>query len=244
MSNYDFLSLVNDVNGRVNETPLTSAKFADAVGFYSTAKEAVNSAIRDINQQAYQWPHNHTTYDETLTAGTSRYAFQTDSKNIDFGTFRVQEDASLGNDTQLLQVLDYDDYLSLYLQYEYTTSTTDRSVPRYVSRAPNLGYVVYPVPDKAYTLTYEYYKLPVDLAASTDTPSLPVAFRHVIVDGAMVHAYNFRGDTETADRIQAKFMEGIDRLRQIYIGSDFEYLRDTRLHRNTMQFSSTHGSVS
>jgi len=238
---YDYLGLVNDVNGRVNETPLTSSNFASAVGFYSTAKEAVNSAIRDVNQQAYQWPHNHVTYNETLVAGTNRYSFQADTKTIDWGTFRIQEDAALGNETYLLKFIDYDDYLSRFLPKEYSLTTTDRSVPRYITRAPNLGYVVYPVPDKAYTLSYEYFSLPTDLDVSTDVPSLPVAFRHVIVDGAMVYAYNFRGDTETADRLQAKFINGVEKMRQIYINSDFEYVRDTRLLRGVS--ASSNGSV-
>lgn len=229
---YDYIGLVNDVCGRVNETPLTSANFATAVGFYSAAKEAVNSSIRDLNQQAFQWPHNHTTYNETLVAGTQRYSFQADCKTIDWGSFRIQEDASLGNDTELLTHIDYDDYLSRYIRSEYTASTTDRSVPKFVAQTPELKYVLYPNPDKAYTLTYEYYSLPTDLSASTDVPSVPVAFRHVIVDGAMVHAYNFRGDTETADRLQAKFMEGIKALRIIYINSDYNYLRDTRILRS------------
>lgn len=230
---YDYLGLVNDVNGRVNETPLTTANFTSAVGFYSTAKEAVNSAIRELNQQAYHWPHNHVTYEETLTAGTSRYAFQDDSKVVDFGTFRVQESASLGNSTQLLTHIDYDDYLNRFISSEYTAETTDRSVPHFVTQTPSLSYALYPNPDKAYTLSYEYFKLPIDLTAHGDVPSLPVAFRHIITDGAMVHVYNFRGDTETSDRINARFNNGIENMRKIYINSDYNYMRDTRIARRS-----------
>lgn len=226
---YDYLGLVNDLNGRVNETQLTTSNFAAAAGFYSTAKTAINSSIRDLNQQAYQWPHNHVKYDETLVAGTNRYAFQTNTKTIDWGTFRVREDAALGNETQLLQHMDYDDYLKRYIDVEYTTSTTKRDTPLRVAQAPNLEYVLHPVPDKAYTLSYEYFQLPVDLVASTDVPSLPEAFRHVIGDGAMYYVYFFRGDIETADRIQAKFVKGIKNLRSIYVNSDYNYVRDTRL---------------
>lgn len=226
---YDYLGLVNDLNGRVNETPLTTSNFASAVGFYSTAKTAVNSAIRDLNQQAYQWPHNHVDYDETLVAGTNRYAFQADTKVIDWGTFRIRENATFNNETTLLKHIDYDDYLKKYIGSEYTAVTTDRSMPLFVAQAPNLEYVLHPVPDEAYTLSYEYYKLPTDLVAGTDVPSLPEAFRHVITDGAMYYVYFFRGDTETADRIQAKFKEGIKSLRSIYINTDYTYMRDTRL---------------
>jgi hypothetical protein len=237
---YDYLGLVNDVCGRVNETPLTSANFANAVGFYSSAKEAVNSAIRDLNQQAFQWPFNHTDYDETLVAGTSRYAYQADTKYVDMDTFRIQRDAALGNTTVSLKEMDYDQYVQNHIDDEYdTTNTSIREVPRYVIRAPNQEYIVYPVPDKAYTLSYEYYALPTDLSASTDVPSAPIAFRHIIVDGAMYYAYHFRGDTETADRLQAKFIDGIEKMRTIYINNDYEYVRDTRVKQRSSYGSNT-----
>ena len=55
---YNYLGLVNDVLGRFNETPLTDATLGTAVGSYSVAKEGVNSAIRTINQQEFNWPFN------------------------------------------------------------------------------------------------------------------------------------------------------------------------------------------
>tara|TARA_R110000824_G_scaffold36197_1_gene112696 strand:+ start:55 stop:786 length:732 start_codon:yes stop_codon:yes gene_type:complete len=230
---YDYLGLVNDVCGRVNETPLTSANFSTAVGFYSTAKEAINSAIRDMNQQAFEWPFNHTNYDETLVAGTSRYAYQADTKYVDMDTLRIRKDIALGNETSWLKEMDYDEYVQNFIDAEYdATNESIRSVPRFVVRAPNQELVVYPVPDKAYTLTYEYYALPTDLSVDTDVPSAPVAFRHVIVDGAMYYTYHFRGDTETADRLQAKFLDGIQKQRTIYINSGYGYVRDTRTQRS------------
>jgi hypothetical protein len=227
---YNYLGLVNDVCGRVNETPLTTSNFSSAVGFYSTAKEAINSSIRDLNQQSFQWPFNHTDYNETLVAGTSRYPYQADTKSVDFDSFRIQRNDTFGNETVRLKIIDYDHYLQNFIDAEYDTSNESiRDVPRYVFRAPNQEYGVYPVPDEAYTLSYEYYSLPTDLSAYDAVPSSPIAFRHIIVDGAMYYVYHFRGDTETADRLQAKFLDGIKKMRIIYINNDYEYVRDTRL---------------
>lgn len=237
---YDYLGLVNDVCGRVNETPLTSSNFANAVGFYSTAKEAVNSAIRDLNQQAFQWPFNHTDYDETLVAGQSRYAYQADAKAVDFDTFRIRRNATFNNTTTHLKFMDYDEYVERFIDAEYdATNESIREVPKYVFRAPNQEYGVYPVPKEAYVLSYEYYALPTDLSASTDVPSAPIAFRHVIVDGAMYYAYHFRGDTETADRLQAKFINGVERMRTIYINNNYDYVRDTRVGQRSSYGSNT-----
>ena len=72
---YDYIGLVNDVNRRLNEVELTSGNFATATGEYSMVKDAVNAAIRFINQHEYEWPFNHVEAEETLTAGTVRYAY-------------------------------------------------------------------------------------------------------------------------------------------------------------------------
>ena len=80
----NFLQLVNDVCARVNETELTSANFAEARGFYSTAKNAVNSSIRMINQNEFQWPFNYVESEDILTAGTMRYETPANAKAVDF----------------------------------------------------------------------------------------------------------------------------------------------------------------
>ena len=92
-----FLQLVNQVNRRLNEVELTSTNFASATGFYAHAKDAVNASIRYINQSEFEWPFNHTTQNQTLTANTSRYSFPTDCKVINFDTFRIQENSTIGS---------------------------------------------------------------------------------------------------------------------------------------------------
>lgn len=226
---YNFLNLVNDVCGRVNETRLTSANFASANGFYSTAKEAVNSAIRFINQHEFEWPFNHNTYEQVLTPGTVRYAYPDNTKTVDFESFRVKRDNVLLNETVPLQLITYEEYLSYLSDAEYnTTDTGIRAVPYFVFRSPDLKYGVYPVPNQAYTLVFERYILPTDLVAHNDEPTLPDSFRHIIVDGAMYYVYFFRGDVETADRLYQKFQDGIKNMRSLYINR-YDYIRDTRI---------------
>ena len=229
---YDYLGLVNDVAGRVNETPLSTSNFASARGFYSTAKEAVNSSIRFINQEERKWPFNHITYDEVLTAGTPRYSFQVDAKEVDFNTFRIQRDGTLAVDTIPLKQINYNRYITLGgIDTEYNNDTSIRQAPKFVAQGNSQDFVVYPSPDQAYTLTYEYYSLPTDLSLNTDVPAIPQSFRHVIVDGAMYYVYFFRGDIETADRIYQKFNDGIDNMRSIYINKNVD-LVDTRIMRS------------
>lgn len=225
---YNFLELVNDVNRRLNEVPLSESNFATAAGFYAAAKEAVNAAIRQINYEHFEWPFNHVTQTDTLVAATTRYAFPATMKTADMDSFRIKASVALGNTTSRLSVISYEDYLDRFVDQEYDTDKVN--LPRYVFRTPDLHYGLVPAPDKAYEVVYEYYSLPVDLVNTTDVPSIPEQFRNIIVDGAMYHAYLFRGNTQDAMQMMDKFKRGMDQMRTIYINR-YEYVRSTVINR-------------
>ena len=216
---YNFLGLVNDVNKRLNEVPLTSSNFASSQGYYAMTKEAINSSVQHINQEHFEWPFNHQTTEVTLTPGQLRYDLPATVKTVDWDTFRLK--ATDSTKTTLLRTLSYEDYLQDYLDKEY-----ERALPRFVVRTPDGNYLLYPNPDQAYVLVYESYLNSVDLVSYTDVPSLPEQFRHVIVDGAMYYAYQFRGDTQNASNSFQKFTQGLNNMRKIYINR-YDYVRST-----------------
>lgn len=225
---YNYLELVNNVCRKLNDVELTSDNFADAKGFYSHIKDAVNSSIRDINQTHYQWPFNHVLQEEFLSEGVSRYAYPSDASTIDFDSFRIKEDVALGNDTQRLSVITYDTYLQQYVDQEYTEDESKRGLPMHVAQSPSYEYVVTPAPDQDYEIVYEYYRIPVDLNLYSDVPSIPERFKHIIVDGAMYYAYMFRGNEQSASMSKSKFEEGLKRMRIILINR-YEYVTSTML---------------
>jgi hypothetical protein len=229
---YDYIGLTNEVNRRLNEVELTSANFPTATGFYAHIKDAVNASIRDINHTHYEWPFNHILAEETLTAGTTRYAFPTDASTIDFDTFRVKEDATFANETVRLSVITYDDYLQRFVDQEYSTDASKREVPSYVFHAPSLEWGVVPAPDQAYEIAYEYYRIPVDLSSATDVPSIPERFKQVILDGAMYHAYMFRSNEQAATLAKTKFDEGIKKMRILLINR-YVYMQSTAITQST-----------
>jgi|TARA_B100000035_G_scaffold186327_1_gene158985 hypothetical protein len=233
---YDYIGLVNDVNRRLNEVELTTTNFGTATGEYSMIKDAVNASIRYINQHEYEWPFNHVTADETMTAGVVRYAFPTDAKTVDFDSFRIKRNATLGNDTKRLGILSYEEYLSKHVDIEYNTSA-NRAMPDFVFRTPNQEFGFVKNPDKAYEYAYEYYRLPVDLINTTDVPTVPEQFRYIIVNGAMHFAYMFRGETQESQVTQQRFMEEIKSMRSLYVNR-YDYLRSTAITQNTSSVSS------
>ena len=231
---YDFLGLVNDINRRLNEVELTSSNFATAAGFYGQAKDAVNASIRYMNQSEYEWPFNHVEQEDTLSVGVTRYPFPVDCKVIDFDTFRIKENTTLGNNTVKLPIVSYEEYLDKYVDQEYNSTITSQGqgVPQRVSQAPSLEYIMTPVPDKAYTVVYEYYRIPVDLVLYDDVPVIPERFRHIIVDGAMHYAYLFRGNTQDALVAKEKFEEGIKHMKSMLINR-YNYVRSYLIQQNT-----------
>ena len=226
---YDFLGLVNDVNRRLNEVALTTVNFASTTGYYSFVKEAINSSIRHINQEEFEWPWNHVEDDMTLTAGVSRYSFPLDAKTINMNTFRIKRDATFGNATVKLKPLSYEEYLDKYVDNEYNSSTSIRTTPEHIVRTPSREFILVPTPDQAYELVYEYYQLGYDLELHNDVPTLPESYRNVIVDGAMYYVYQFRSDTAMAQLSQKRFEDGIKYLRSLHINRT-DYIRDRRVH--------------
>jgi len=226
---YDYLSLVNDINRRLNEVELTSGTFTNATGYYSLTKDAINASIRHINQEEFEWPWNHIEETEVLVAGEARYSMPYDSKTINMNTFRIKRNDTLGVETVKLKVLSYEEYLDKYADSEYNSNTSIRSVPSHVVRTPSRELIFYPTPNKDYEVVYEYFTLAYDLELPTDVPNLPEQYRYVIVDGAMHYAYQFRGDMQAAQLSLSKFEQGIKQLRSIHINRT-DYLRDTRVH--------------
>ena len=226
---YTYLSLVNDLNRRLNEVELTSSNFASATGFYSLAKDSINASLRHINQEEFEWPWNHVEETEVLVAGETRYSVPYDSKTINMNTFRIKRDSDLNVETVKLKVLSYEEWLDKYADSEYNYNTNIRTVPTHVVRTPSRELIFYPVPDKAYEVVYEYYTLSYDLELHGDVPTLPEQYKYVIVDGAMYYAYQFRGDTQASQESLAKFTQGIKQLRSLNINRN-EYLRDTRVY--------------
>ena len=229
---YNFLEIVNEINRRLNEVELNLTTFPTATGFYQTAKDAVNSSIRHINHEEFSWPWNHREEEETLTAGIVRYAYPEDAKLINLDSFRIKRNATLNVETKKLRALDYQEYLETFIDHEYNTSTGIRSVPTHVVRTPSQEFIFVPCPDKAYEVVYEYYQNPVSLSLYDDVPSVPKEFQHVIVDGAMFYAYQFRGDTQSAQISQQKFSQGIKYMRSLYINR-YEYLRSSMIIRSS-----------
>ena len=221
---YTYLDITNEVIARMNEVALTSTNFTSARGFQVQCKNAVNDAINYINQREFGWPFTHATTTQTLVAGQTRYTIPADTQSVDYDTFRISKDDTLGVSGITLRIMDYKEYTQKYIEQETTTNVG--AVPIYVFRSPDNNYGLYPYPDKAYTLTFEYYKKPIALSAHGDVPLVPEQYRQVIVDGATAYSYQYRGEAQQYGINFSRFDDGIKQMQTILLNRA-DYVRST-----------------
>ena len=291
-----YLTLTNKVLARLNEVELTSSTFTSARGIQTQVKNAINESVRYINQREYNYPFNHDTKTQTLTAGVVRYSIPTTAKVVDYNTFRIVKDSDLAVNGGQLSILNYNDYISKSIDQEdeistTTTSTThtdsvttitvasttgydsagtlhigneqisytaigssttftgctrgansttaasiasgvtvaqfDRgSVPTHVVRTPDNNYLLFPYPNKSFSIKYDFFTFPTDMAAYDSTTTIPDRFAPVIIDGATALVYQYRGELQQYGINFERFEQGIKNMQSLLVNR-FEYIRST-----------------
>ena len=225
-----FITLVNDILRRLNEVEITPTDFPTVTGFRALVKDAVNASLQEISQKEFEFPFNHTTGTLTLVAGTSQYTLASDLKVADWDSFRINYDAVNNYSARVLKLLNYDSYIKRYFERDSEAEAGDRYQPIYVYTTIDTKVGFTPIPDNAYSVSYEYFAYATDLSSATDVMTVPDAFKHVVLDGALYHTYMFRDNSQQAGIAKAKFDEGIERMRTLLINR-FVDVRDTRVNR-------------
>lgn len=225
-----FLTLVNDTLRRLNEVELTSTDFATATGFRAQVKDAINSSIQEISQKEFEFPFNFTAGSLTLVVGQQEYSLPADFKIADWDSFRINYDADNNYSARKLKLISYDTFLKRFFERDSEATTSDYDQPIYVYRTLDNKAAFTPRPDATYSVSFNYFAFASDLSASTDTMSVPDAFKHVVIDGALYHCFMFRDNTQQAAVVRQRFEDGVDRMRTLLINR-FTDVRDTRVSR-------------
>ena len=212
-----FLSLTNELLRRLNEVQIDQADFANVKNVQELAKDAINSAIRQMLQYAQEWPFTLVTYEQTLVAGTNAYNFHDDYSKEDWDTFYIKQLTSENNTPKKLNLITYDQYLTYYRSVEDLSGETGRTDPDYVYMTQDTKFGVTPVPYASYVVEYRYWKYPADLVAYDDTAVIPDRFKHVVIDGAMMYMMLFRSNEQSATMHSQKFEDGIKMMRRLVV---------------------------
>lgn len=211
MEPYNFLGLVNSLNHRLNEVPLTEANFEAADGWYMQAKQAVNAAIEHITHQETRWPWYYEKEELVLTPGQVRYPYPEETQILKTDSFRLLKDGVVRN-----VLLEEGDYEELLYSHDLDSPTAAVGIPKLVFRYPDRSFGIYPPADSDYTLIYEHYRTPLELSVATDIPEIPKQWKHVITNGAMMYAYLFRSDNQAAKLMEELFKDNLSHMRKVY----------------------------
>lgn len=228
-----YVALVNELLRRLNEVTLeTGGDGFDSVrNVQALAKDAINSSIRLIIQDAQEWPFLKTTYTQTLSATTRLYSFPANYSSADWDTFYLKKLTSKDNAPMRLRPISYDDYIQNRRASDDTGNlTSGDGPPIYVYQTLEEKFGVTPVPDAAYEVEYVYWSYPSDLISYNDVAVIPDRFKHVLIDGSMMFMMRFRSNEQSAAIHQNNFEEGIKSMRRVLI-DDPLVVRSTYINR-------------
>ena len=227
-----YVTLVNKVLVRMNEVTLDIAGdgFDSVRNVQALAKEAVNSSIRMILQDAQEWPFLKTTYTQTLSAATRQYDFPSDMATVDWDTFYLKKLAAKDNQPTVLKPVSYEEYIQTYRSRDDTGDAAGDGAPSYVYQTYEEKFGVTPVPDAAYEVEYVYWSSPDDMTLYNDVCVIPSRFDHVIIDGAVMFMMRFRSNEQSAAIHQNNFEDGIKAMRRVLIDDDLN-IRSTVINR-------------
>jgi hypothetical protein len=215
----------------LNEVQIDQADFPNVKNVQALAKDAINSSIRQMLQDAQEWPFTLVTYEQTLTAGTNTYDFPADYSKADWDTFYVKQLSSENNTPKKLNLITYDQYLSSYRSVEELSGDSGRTDPACVYTTQDTKFGVSPIPNASYVVEYRYWKYPADLIAFDDTSVIPDRFKHVVIDGAMMYMMLFRSNEQSASMHSKKFEDGIKMMRRLVVDPHVNVI-STVIHRS------------
>jgi hypothetical protein len=206
----NYLELTNAVLREINEVEITNV--SSTRGVQSSVKDFINKAQRDIINSEVEWPFTVVNQSFTTTAGTAEYDRESDAKTVDYDSFTIQESADTSE--RKLKYISFDEYLDRRNEADTNPNASARALSEYVYTTPDNKIGLSPVPDAStYTVRYYYYQTTSDMAANTDTPTVPERFHDVIVNRARYYAHMLRSDVQFAQLALRDYTEGLSRMR-------------------------------
>ena len=206
----NYLQLCNAVLREINEVEITNV--TSTRGIQTSVADFINKAQRDIINSEVEWPFTVVNQSFTTTAGTAEYDRESDAKTVDYDSFTIQESADTAE--RKLKYISFDEYLERRNEADTNPNASARALSEYVYTTPDNKIGLSPVPDAStYTVRYYYYQTTTDMAANTDTPTVPERFHDVIVNRARYYAHMLRSDVQFSQLALRDYTDGLGRMR-------------------------------
>ena len=218
-----YLDITNEVLRELNEIPLTSANFANAVGLQQFVKDSVNKSIFDIANAEPQLPffavgesgatdpfYGNVTV--ATTAGTRWYELKASSSNIandyasiDWDDFYITTINVSGESAPYvskgLKFMTLADWKRYYRDSENAddADTQNHGEPKFIIKSPDSRkFGLSPIPDKVYNVHFYAFTKPTALDAHGDTMVLPEQYSNVVTARTRYYVWQFKESPQQA----------------------------------------------
>jgi len=208
----NYLELVQRLGAEVGASGSITT-LSGVSGEYGRLKNWIAQAWTELQMEHNDWLFMRGSSTFSTIAGTSEYDVTaapiplTTFSDFVNDTFRVYE--SVG-DEQYAEQMDWDSFRD---QWVIGTNRTTQSRPQFVSIKPNKRLVLAPVPDKVYTVVFDYYAAPTALTVDADTPNIAAKFHMLLVYKAMEWYASYENAPEVATRGSFYYGAMLDNLR-------------------------------
>lgn len=112
-----------------------------------------------------------------------------------------------------LSYMEYDQWRERFRQNDMRMTPTSYTRPTWVFATQNDKFGVSTIPDKSYSVAYNYWSAPQLMVNYNDTTVIPDRYESVILEGGMYYMYMFRDNIEQASKAEKRFKDGIREMR-------------------------------
>ena len=250
-----YLDITNEILRELNEVPLTSSNFGNAIGFQKFVKDAVNKAIFDVANEEPQLPffsagvsgetdpfYGNVTV--ATVAGTRWYLLKSDSSSLatDYGsidwddfymtTINVSGESApyVSKGLQFLTLADWKRY------HRDTENADDADTqaygePKYVIKSPDSRkFGLSPIPDKVYNIHFYAFDRPTALSAHSDTIVLPEQYSNVITSKVRYYVWQFKESPQQAAFALEDYRKAMKNMKSNLMNPQPKYMTDDRTY--------------
>ena len=248
-----YLDLTNEVLRELNEIPLTSANFADAIGLQKFVKDTVNKSIFDIANEEPQLPffsagvsgatdpfYGNVTV--PTVAGQRFYTLKSDSSSIttdyasiDWDDFYVTTINVSGETAPYvskgLRFLTLDDWKRYYRDSENEDDANSQNYgePKFVIKSPDSRkFGLSPIPDKVYNIHFYAFVRPTALSAYDDTMVLPEQYSNIVTARMRYYVWQFKESPQQAAFALDDYKKGMKQMKSNLMNPTPKYMTDDR----------------
>jgi hypothetical protein len=220
LADYDTFRVVKDSDLGVSGGKLNSMNYKEYIEHHITNEDEITTTTLN---------GSHSSSVETLTL-TSTTGFDAAGSAF-IGSEIISYTAISGNDLTGVTRGTQSTTAAIHASGVQVAQFSNGSAPTHVIRTLDNNYILFPCPDKAYTIKYDYFTFPTDMSAHGDTTSIPDRFAPVIIDGATAFVYQYRGETQQYAINFTRYEQGIKNMQTLLVNK-FDYLRSTYITRN------------